>query len=73
MEHTTSPQTGDVIEVHGLPGGPARRGTVVDVLGAGEHEHYRVRWDDRHESLFFPSGGEDVSIVEHAARAAPAR
>jgi Domain of unknown function (DUF1918) len=51
---------GDWIEVSGLPGRPQRRGEVVEILGEGEHEHYRVRWDERHESVFFPTEGVRV-------------
>lgn len=50
-------RAGDWIEVHGVPGQPPRKGLVLEVLGAGEHEHYRVRWDEEHESLFFPTEG----------------
>ena len=34
-----------------------RRGLILEILGHGEHEHYRVRWDEEHESIFYPSGG----------------
>jgi hypothetical protein len=38
-----------------------RRGTVVAVLGKDEGlEHYQVRWQDGHESLFFP--GPDAHL-----------
>ena len=37
-----------------------RRGEILEVLTTGG-EHYRVRWDDGHESLFFP--GPDARIV----------
>jgi hypothetical protein len=30
------------------------------VLGTGSHEHYRVRWMDDHESLFFPADGTHI-------------
>jgi hypothetical protein len=33
---------------------------VLEVLGDPNHPHYRVRWEDDHESIFFPA--EDVSI-----------
>jgi Domain of unknown function (DUF1918) len=43
-------------------GQPRRRGEVVEVVpGDGGHEHYRVRWDDGHESTYFPSS--DCHIV----------
>lgn len=53
-------QPGDWLEVAGLPGKPPRGGQVVEVLGAPGHVHYRVRWDERHESLFFPTEGVHV-------------
>ena len=34
-----------------------RRGLILEVIGRGEHKHYRVRWDEEHESLFYLSGG----------------
>jgi hypothetical protein len=55
---------GDWIEVTGLPGRPARRGKVVEVMGAGDHERYRVRWDERHESVFFPTDSVHVVRAE---------
>jgi hypothetical protein len=45
----------DWIEVDIPGGGPSRRGLILDVLGGPGHEHYRVRWDESHESLFYPS------------------
>jgi hypothetical protein len=38
-----------------------RSGDVVEVIGQGEREHYRVRWLDGHESVFFP--GPDARVV----------
>ena len=35
-------------------GGPTRTGTILEVLGEVGSEHYRVRWSDGHESVFFP-------------------
>ena len=46
---------GDWIEVDGTRGAGPRRGEVLAVLGAGEHIHFRVRWDEKHESLFYPA------------------
>jgi hypothetical protein len=31
------------------------------VMGQGEREHYRVRWQDGHESVYFP--GPDARVV----------
>jgi prolyl-tRNA editing enzyme YbaK/EbsC (Cys-tRNA(Pro) deacylase) len=50
------PRVGDVVEVAGHRVGDARRtGEVLAVLGEPGAEHLRVRWDDGHESLFYPS------------------
>ena len=51
---------GDWIEVNVIGGGPDRRGQILEVLGAGRREHYRVRWDEQHESLHFPAEGTQV-------------
>jgi hypothetical protein len=60
---------GDWLEVAGLPGRPPRRGQVVEVLGRRGHEHFRVRWDEAHESVFFPT--EATRIVKHGRPARP--
>jgi hypothetical protein len=62
---TTAARVGDAVEVNGLPGRPAKRGQIVAVLGAGEHVHFRVRWDEQHESLFYPTEG--ATIIHPAA------
>lgn len=54
---------GDWIEARGLPGQSSRRGEIVEVIGQGDHEHYRVRWDERHESILYPADG--VIVMEH--------
>jgi uncharacterized protein DUF1918 len=47
--------TGDRIVVESAHvGQPRREGEVLEVV-SGEREHYRVRWDDGHESIYFPS------------------
>ena len=57
---------GDLIEIHGHKiGETARAGEILEVLGAGEHEHYRVRWEDGQESIFTP--GSDAAI-RHVVR-----
>ncbi len=48
---------GDWIEVEGTRGADPRRGEIVAVVGAGQHTHFRVRWDEKHESLFYPGTG----------------
>ena len=53
---------GDVVVVHGhTTGDPGRSGVIIEVLDAATgHEHYRVRWDEEHESLFWP--GSDATV-----------
>lgn len=53
---------GDVIVVESATLDRKRRqGEVLEVIGEGEREHYRVRWQDGHESVCFP--GPDARIV----------
>lgn len=59
---TTKPGDLVVIEAHHV-GGPQRRGEIVEVLGEGEHEHYRVRWENESETIFYPSND---ATIEHA-------
>jgi Ala-tRNA(Pro) deacylase len=51
----------DVIEVTGrrVGDGP-RTGEIIEVLGEPERPHYRVHWDDGHESVFFPGAGTHI-------------
>jgi hypothetical protein len=50
-----SAKVGDAIVVDNMElGRPPRQGEVLEVIGDGDVQHYRVRWDDGHESLFFP-------------------
>jgi hypothetical protein len=46
-------------------GDPRRSGAVVEVLTGPETDHYRVRWDNGHESIFYPSSD---ATVEHTRR-----
>jgi len=56
-----TPTVGDEIEVTGHTVEEARRhGVVVEVLGDDPHPHFRVRWDDGHETVLFP--GSDVTV-----------
>jgi Domain of unknown function (DUF1918) len=54
---TSSAAIGDWVEAQGVPGQSTRRGVIVEVLGEGDHEHYRVQWDERHESILYPADG----------------
>jgi Ala-tRNA(Pro) deacylase len=57
---------GDLIEVSGRRVGDSQRsGEILDVLGPSERPHYLVRWDDGHESVFYP--GEATTIRKASA------
>jgi hypothetical protein len=54
----TEGKAGDRLVVESEKVGHADRvGEILDVLTGAAGVHYRVRWDDGHESTFFPSGG----------------
>jgi hypothetical protein len=53
----TSARAGDVVVVSGRRvGETGRMGEILDVLGEPAHRHFRVRWEDGHESVFYPGG-----------------
>jgi len=54
---------GDQIEITGHAVGDApRSGEIIEVLGEPGHEHFRVRWEDGHESISFPA---DDAVIRH--------
>ena len=63
----TPGRKGQWIEVHSPGGGPPRRGLILEVLGAAGHEHYRVRWTDEHESIYYPADGAVIVPPGEAA------
>lgn len=66
MTRPARTHVGDLIIVQGHRlGEPTRTGEILEVLGAAEHEHYRVQWDDGHESVF--TLGSDAAI-QHVDR-----
>ena len=46
-----APHIGDVV----------RKGEILEVLDTGDVRHYRIRWDDGHESIYFP--GWDAKVL----------
>jgi len=59
-------EVGDIVETgRRHVGETSRVGEVVEVLGADDRPHYRVRWQDGHESILYP--GEGVAF-EHRMR-----
>ena len=65
-----SAHVGDWIEARGVHGEPARRGQIIELLGRPEHKHYRVRWDERHESIVYPADGVIIT-PQHQRRTRP--
>ena len=54
---------GDEIVVDGvLTGEPKREGEILEISDRGGVVHYRVQWDDGHESLFYP--GSTTHVVK---------
>jgi hypothetical protein len=54
-----------VIESH-QTGSPEREGEILEIMEEGGVVHYRVRWDDGRETIFFPSS--DAHIVRPGAK-----
>jgi Domain of unknown function (DUF1918) len=58
---TRRARPGEVVVIEGHRVGESRRiGEILEVLGDPGHEHYRVRWDDGRETVFYP--GNDARI-----------
>lgn len=57
----SSARVGDLVAAHQISGGPARRGRIIEMLGHEGHEHYRVQWDDGHESICYPADGVTIT------------
>jgi hypothetical protein len=54
-------QAGDEVQITGHAVGTSpKKGVIEEVLGDPGHERFRVRWEDGHESIFFP--GEDAVV-----------
>lgn len=62
-------EVGDWIEVDAPRDIQPRRGMVLEVLGGRGHERYRVRWDEAHESMLYPSGG--VRVIDPPSARGP--
>lgn len=62
-------QAGDIMTVSGHRLGEAEQtAEILEVLGDAGHEHYRVRWDDGHESVLYPGSDARVRTAEPAKR-----
>jgi hypothetical protein len=66
MSNARHAQVGDLVLIAGHRLGESRRiAEILQVLGTSENEHYRVRWDDGHESIFTPSND---AVIQPARR-----
>ncbi len=62
-------QPGDVVIVEGHRVGESRRlGEILEVLGTAGHEHYRVRWEDGNETVFYPSSDATIQAGTRTRR-----
>lgn len=60
-QHMVRAARGDLIEVSGRRvGDRARTGEILEALGSDEHLHFLVRWEDGHESTFYPGEGTTI-------------
>ncbi len=61
------PKPGDVIEIEGRAvGTPGTSGEILEVLGDPTHPHFRVRWEDGHESIYYPSSDARVRVGQES-------
>jgi len=52
---------GDVLIVEGRNvNDTPRKGEILQVLGEPSHPHFEVRWEDGHETIFYPA--HDVTL-----------
>jgi hypothetical protein len=73
MADVESAQVGDLIEIHGHRlGEPRCSGEILEVLGTA-YEHYRVRWEDGHESFFTPGSDAVIRRVKQSKDDDPGR
>jgi hypothetical protein len=63
---------GDVLAITGHRVGEIERtGEILEVLGTSERRHFLIRWDDGHESIYYP--GNDASILRSGRKSAHAK
>ena len=64
-------EVGDEIVITGHSVGDSpRTALILEILGDPGHERFRVRWEDGHESIFFPA--EDA-VIRHPRRRSKAK
>jgi Domain of unknown function (DUF1918) len=61
-------RAGDIVVIAGHRVGEIERtGEILEVLGSAERQHILVRWDDGHESVYYP--GNDATVRRARSRA----
>ena len=66
-EHAAA--VGDLIVIAGHRVGESERiAEILEVLGEAPNEHYRVRWDDDRESVYFPGSDATIKHATHRPR-----
>ena len=61
MPSTRTPTAGWIVEIEGHhTGEPKQILEIIEVLAIPDRMHYRVRWEDGHESILYPSS--DVHV-----------
>lgn len=57
----TTAGIGDLVVIEGHHVGEGRRlGEILEVIGEAGGEHFRVRWEDGRETLFYPSSDATI-------------
>ena len=68
LKSKVTAEPGDIVVVDGHRlGEPHRTGEILEVLGSAAHEHYRVRWEDDRETIFYP-GADALVRTGHGLR-----
>lgn len=63
-------EAGDLIVIAGHHVGESEQiAEILEVVGEPPNQRYRVRWDDGHESVYFP--GSDATIKHATHRRSP--
>jgi hypothetical protein len=66
-------RAGDVVVIAGHRlGERERKGEVLEVLGEEDRVHYRVRWEDGNESVFYPGSDASIRRSSHTDAQGPA-
>jgi RimK family alpha-L-glutamate ligase len=65
-------EVGDLIQITGhVVGDAPRNAEILEVLGDPGHEHYRVSWEDGHESIYFPADDAVITRPKAGRRRTP--